>query len=350
MDNSRMPRQSFKNFLVVFLAGLALVSGILLITGDQHYPLSGHPRFNTGVRLNYLKDMNELQPDLVLLGDSTLRWGIDGTRITEATGLKVEKIGIQGSASALWYLLIKNSIVQADHKPQAVVIFFRDTMLTDPGYRVTGEYFYKIDEYGTDGDENLIKKAFVLPRNWLDRLLLKYLPVYAERFSIQDWINQWMQPVFAEAINNCDYSCTEYAKAEAFAFGRLNPQVYYRDVDTAEAQLYTIDKMLFDRQYKRSFLPDIIRLCKRNGVKLILVGLQTSRYQSARDEPIMLQYYFSRLEKTLKDSGVDYIKWNYDNGITGVDYRDSIHLNESGREKFTQIFISEIEKVLETPE
>ena len=348
MDSSNRTDHPFTRFLQFFITGLVLLSLLVLANRDWEYPLSGHPTFERGVRRNYLNDMNNLRPELVLLGDSTLNWGVDDKVVSAATGMKLHKIGIQGSASALWYLLIKNSIAQADFKPEVVAIFFRDTMLTDPAYRVYGEYFLKIDEYGNDADETLISKAYNIPRSLPDRFLMRFLPVYAERSTIQGWINGWLQPLLTQPVNGCDYVCVEYAKARVFNFVRLNPAVYSRDVISTESQLYTADKLLFDQQFKDSFLPDIIRLCKRNGIKLVLVRLGTNRFSSRADEPFLLRRYLVRLEETVKAAGVAYMDWDYENGISASDFRDSVHMNAGGREIFTKVFVKDLIALLET--
>jgi hypothetical protein len=345
MDNSNQPGHPFTRFMIIFMVGLVLLSILLMALGEWKYPLSGHPTFNKGIRTNYLKDMNALQPEIVFIGDSTLRWGVDENVVSASLGRKIEKIGIQGSASALWYLLIKNNILQADHRPNMILLFFRDTMLTDPAYRVYGDYFLKIDEYGNDSNQTLINKAYSTPLSQVDRFLLRFLPLYAERANIQNWVNSWLQPLLSGSIARCDETCIEDAKASVFAFERLNPEVYSHDVEATETQLYTLDKLLFNRQYPNSFLPDIITLCKWYRVDLVLVRLGTTRFADKADEPFLLQNYLRELASKMEQEGVTFLEWDY-NAVPLSGYRDSVHLNPEGRDIYTNLLTQQLQQIL----
>jgi hypothetical protein len=69
------------------------------------------------------------RPSVIFLGNSMLGEGIDTNLFQKQTDIKAMKIYTGGAASAWWYTIFKNSIVEAEHKPKLVVIFFRDQFL-----------------------------------------------------------------------------------------------------------------------------------------------------------------------------------------------------------------------------
>lgn len=347
MASSNQAKPSFRITLLLFLSGVIILSIFVMASSEWKYPLSGHPDFTTGIRLNYKKDMDAIRPDIVLIGDSTLRWGVDEDRLSEGLGKKVYKIGIQGSASALWYLLVKNNILDGEHKPEAIVIFFRDTMLTIPEYRVYGDYFAKIDEYGNENDPVLIAKAYNRPVTAIEWLMVRLVPVYAERLQLQNGWNAWMQPLLARWLQDCDDACIEDAKAEVFSFPRQNPEVYGRNVMQVEGLFYQFEHLLFSRSYGDSFLGDLIRLTRAENTRLILVRLGTTRFSSEQDEPLLLRRYLEDLSNKMEQEGVDYIGWDYQS-IPLSGYMDAIHMNAEGNARYTEWLLPQLMAKLQT--
>jgi hypothetical protein len=342
MSNSNKPDLSFTKFGITLVFCTFLLS--LAITYKEHmvYPMSTSPKVDAGIRKNFLNDINKFHPDIVLLGDSMLENGVDVTIASTITGKKIEKISIPGSASALWYLILKNNIVKASTKPDYLAIFFRDSLLTIPEYRVNGEYFFKIDEYASDTDMILIQKAFITPRSTIENMSLRYIPLFSERVKIQNWINTRFQSLLPGIFESCDSNCVENAKGTVFSFSRLKPDVYGKNVTAFESTLYTPDRMFFETQVSKSFLPDIIDLCKGANIKLVLVRMGTTRYSSKSEEPILLKYYLSSLENYVKVAGVVYIDTAYRYGITKDQYMDSVHLNPEGKKMFSEEFAKEL--------
>jgi len=88
----------------------------------EHKP----PLENTIRRKWFERKLEEVQPKIVLLGNSIMDEGVDEKAFSKLTATQTIKIWDGGSASAWWYLALKNVIVEANHKPQIVLLFFRD--------------------------------------------------------------------------------------------------------------------------------------------------------------------------------------------------------------------------------
>ncbi|SCA62503.1 hypothetical protein SCG7086_AA_00790, partial [Chlamydiales bacterium SCGC AG-110-P3] len=100
------------------------------------------------------------RPDAVLLGNSVLKAGINEDKLSTLTGSRMLKVTSNGSASAWWYLYVRNVLFASDYKPKRVMIFFRDSYLTDPTFRTSGKYRTPLRRISA-GDETLVwQKAY----------------------------------------------------------------------------------------------------------------------------------------------------------------------------------------------
>ncbi|PIV26323.1 MAG: hypothetical protein COS37_07015, partial [Anaerolineae bacterium CG03_land_8_20_14_0_80_58_20] len=137
--------KAFLQYFLILLA-LAAVSWIVIPARyDISYPRDVKPQFDNYIRRKYVNAIDEQQPGLLLLGDSMLYPAVNTTVLSQKLNKKIMAIGLPGSASTLWYLIVKNNIIEAQSPPKYLAIFFRDSMMTVPGYRVTGRYFEQID-------------------------------------------------------------------------------------------------------------------------------------------------------------------------------------------------------------
>ena len=159
----------FRQYLLFFLLSFIALNLYALRRYDLSYPIRLGPELDNAVRQNHTKAIAERQPKIVMIGDSTLTKGVDSLRLSEKLDTPLYSIDMPGSASTLWYLIIKNNIMTAPILPKYLLIFFRDTVLTMPGYRVQGEYFEQIDEYSSPKDELLVERAFVGMMNPMER-------------------------------------------------------------------------------------------------------------------------------------------------------------------------------------
>jgi len=96
----------------------------------------------------------------------------------------------------------------------------------------------------------------------------------------------------------------------------------------------------------RSFLPDIIRLTKERGIRLIAVRLKTQRIGSGNSETLGIRQYIVDLSHYLDEQGVIFIDYGQDPRIGSEYFTDSIHLNEKGKALFTQILANDLNEIL----
>lgn len=322
----------FLKFILILVFIIILSYTILPSAYVTNFPRHPGPTLDRQARTNHLKYIEENQPTIVLIGDSTLVLGVDATQLAEQTSKPVYSIGIPGSASALWYILLKNNIADADHKPQYVLVVFRDSILTAPGYRVHGSYFELLDEYARRNEPVLLEKSFLNFMNPFERMFDKYFPLYALRSNLRQDIDTSIRYA-APPISGCDEACTDYALAELFQAADLEPRALVNAVNSAESLLYTKEQLDFESVIDESLLPDMIEIAKYNNINLVFVRIKV--FTSPQNSPALDQYLLD-LKNYFEAQHVDYLDFGNDPRLTEELYQDTIHLNQQGKAVFTQ--------------
>ncbi len=323
----------FLKFSLILAIILIAASAFLLHSRGVTFPREPGPILDRKIRFSHLRHINEYQPQIVLLGDSTLVLGVDAEALAEQTGKSVYSIGIPGSASALWYLLIKNSIAEAAHQPEYVLVVFRDTILTAPAYRVQGSYFELLDEYARRNEPVLIEKSFVNLMNPLEIAAEKYFPLYVFRSDIRRRIDAFIR-YLAPSLFGCGGDCTDFALGELFEGADMEPRALVEAVGAAESLLYTPEQLDFELQVDRSLLPDMIEIANANGFRLVFVRIKV---ESGMGDDPKLGKYIEDLKNYLDEQGVPLLDFGDDPRLTSDLFRDPIHFNDEGRQLFTRL-------------
>jgi hypothetical protein len=325
----------------LFLRYCALLAGLLAITWlksgpwlGMEFPRDPAPIFDSQVRQTHLNALESYRPEVAFLGDSTLGYGVDTSLFSSLTGRNALALRIDGSASAMWYLVLKNNITAAQAKPRHLILIVRDTILTAPGYRVQGVYFTKLDEFAYRHEAVVLERAFVNLMNPLEYAAEKYIPLYGARVQIRrtfDGAIRYSTPWFA----GCDRACTDDAMFRTFDAADLEPG------------LYTPDQLDFAAQVDRSFLPEIIRLCNENGIHLVVVRLKAYSRMSGDIDSASVRAYISDLGDYLAANDVPFLDFGTEPRLERALYGDALHLNEEGREIFTRLLAEALEPVLQ---
>ena len=102
-----------------------------------------------------IPDLRRLQPGYVVIGDSMAGTRVDERRLVELTGVQVAPLLQAGSGSAFWYLALKNWVIASGIRPRMVLIFFRDTNLTDVMFRLDEQFRWALDLAALDREDEL---------------------------------------------------------------------------------------------------------------------------------------------------------------------------------------------------
>ncbi|HLF75631.1 MAG TPA: SGNH/GDSL hydrolase family protein [Anaerolineales bacterium] len=338
----------FKQYLISLIILTGLVSGYVFYryADADAYPFPVGPRFDSDIRSKYRQMLNKQKPQILVLGDSVARTNIDENSLAQVSGKRVSVISEDGAGSALLYLLLKNNIAGAEAKPEHLIVLFRDTVLTSTGFRVQGTFLEIMDEYAGAGDDIVLQTAIRDRMNPLEKLAEAYLPPYKARSELQALLASRLLYLPTRALLGCDLACSNQAMDRAFGSQNFDPDQFNRAINLAENYLYTDENLDFDRQIERSFLPEIIRLCREKDIKLILVRTKTLRFSREAPEPAALAEYMNDLSAYAQRNEVPLIDLAHSDRLPRNLFIDINHLNAEGRKIFTEMLVEAIRPML----
>jgi len=337
--------KSFLNYATATMILLGILSIYIPIHYNAVYPKNVGPQFNNHVRNTYIDLLNNKQPDIFMLGDSMPGQAVDEQTIADQTNLKATLVSLDGTASTIWYLIIKNNIVLAEHKPQYLVIFFRDSMMTVPGYRVTGRYFELIDEFASPADTLLIERAYTDQMGPFEKLMERYFPLYGSRSTIHESFDYYTRYPLGDMLLNCERDCIDRSMDFVFEQNNLDPTFFGEAIDNADSYLYSRESLNFDEKINISFLPEIIRLCKKNGIQLILVRMPIMRFYQPGTQPPGLARYMQHMNEYLHANEVPFLDFDKKE-LPSEYFKDTLHLNEKGRLVFTKELANALKEIV----
>jgi len=338
--------KSFRNYLITTSLLLGFLSIYIPIHYDIPYPKDIGPQLDERIRPLYIDILNEKQPEIFLLGDSMLGAAVNENVVSEQLDKNVHMSSLPGTASTIWYLMIKNNIIVARHQPEYMIIFFRDSMMTVPGYRVTGRYFELIDEFASPADTLLIERAYINQMTSLERLLEAYMPLYGVRWTIREGIDHRIRYSLGSLLLDCDQVCMDYSMEFVFRQNNLDLTFLSEAINTADDYLYTENVLDFEEQIGDSFLPEIIRLSQENDIQLIMVRMPILRFDGDRLSPPQLDGYIQDLSQYLEENEIPFL--DFELREMPVEYfTDAIHLNEQGKIFFTQELTEALKATIE---
>lgn len=333
----------FLRFVLSFVLLLVFVSVLLPVHYKVEFPRDPGPVLDPGVRLVHKRYIEENQPKIVLLGDSTLDDGVDPELLAQQAGVQIYSIPVHGSASAMWYLLLKNNIVAAEHKPDYVLVVFRTSVLTAPAYRVQGKYFEALDEFAGVDEPIFLEKSFINFMNPLEVLAGRYLPLYVLRLQVRREIESGVLYAVPSTFS-CDRVCVDTSLNTIFYGKNLEPGVLADAVNIAESYLYTPEQLNFESQLEGSYLPDMIQIARDNGINLVFVRIKIAAVDE-NSSPELVRYLAS-LKTYFEKQNVDYLDYGNDPRLPPDLYSDTVHLGARGERVFTQILAEDMVNLL----
>lgn len=339
---------SLRNYLITFVSLLGFLSFYIPIRYQTPYPRDIGPQFDDRIRNTYINLLNEQRPDLLLLGDSMLGPAVDEQFLESRLERKINTVSLPGTASTIWYLMIKNNIVLAEHKPKYLIVFFRDTMMTLPGYRVTGRYFEQIDEFASPDDALLIERAYINQMTPLEKFFEGNFPLYGSRWVIRQSLDYYIRYPLGNALLNCDKACMDYAMEAVFAEGNLDITFLSEAIGAADDNLYTDETLDFNGQVDSTFLPEVIRLCRDSGIQLVLVRMPILRFYDPSTEPPGLDGYVEDLGIYLEEENVVFLDFDRKE-LPASYYADTLHLNDQGKAVLSQQLAESLAEIIGEP-
>ena len=282
-----------------------------------------------------LNELNQIQPQLILVGNSMLGEAVDQNEMTKLTGLQTVKVWLGGSGSAWWYLVIKNIFPDLAVKPKYVGIVFRDNYLTLPQHKVNGKHRWGIDAFAGSNEEVLNELAYYSSMSYPGLFMHKYFPLFNRREKYKESFEYQIKEAAAFLTGGESVSQVNEFIAEALDNEKMDSDMLHkRQLADELAQ----DEYKKDMNFRpeKSFLKYIIELCKEQGVALFFIRVKRLRDASDSKESPELLRYIAQLKRYLSERNIPLIDYTYDTSITKQHFGKGDHLNRgAGRKIFT---------------
>ena len=319
-------KHSFKTALLLILFG-----GSIGIAGTDGYLADA------------AHELEGIKPDIVLLGNSMLGRGIDKDIIEKQTNLKVLKTYVSGSATAIWYLYIKNVVLSAKDKPKTLVVFFRDYFLTIPDFRVGGKYRKTVKMLSIGIEAKLEKIAY--KRTVSSAMKNMFIEIRPDLISDIKRLSFKLSRKILCFFNsqNCSDMIGDYKEVtkRIFNIQTYNIPIYSKLQFSVEKNHNNFNKD-FSSAVQKSFLPTMIDLVKNKKIELIFVRVKRRNQEKISRSPELSKYILD-LKKYLTEREVRLIDFTNNMEITPEHYADGDHLNSRGRIVFSSLLAKELQ-------
>jgi hypothetical protein len=289
------------------------------------------------------------KPELVLLGNSMLGEGIDDRQFAELTGKSVYKLQYGGSASAWWYLALKNLVAKSETPPRYVLLFFRDEFLTEPEFRVTGAYSLVIQSIATEQDQPVLERlAYNRDLSLEETVFEKFAPLYKHRNEMGSEFDHLIRQQIAGPLTSADAEEINAAINRVFADEKLDPIQFHQQQIAAE-KTQGRDPYDFEKNVGRSFLPLIIQVAEQHGIQLVMVRVKRVTIAQGNPQSPELSSYIASLQSYLNDHQIPLWDFTGDERIRVEHFGSGDHLNrDTGRVLFTRLVAEKCNEFLKS--
>jgi hypothetical protein len=277
--------------------------------------------------VDYLRDV---QPKFVVIGDS-MAGRIEPDVLGALGGGPVAPILQNATGSAYWYLAFRNYVLASGVRPRWVIVFFRDTNMTDVMFRIDGPYRSKLDEVARDAEPELnavVGARLGGGRRHVHRLLDRAYRVDRTREWLEPMINAW--PARMVAGPTAWPRLLDRVNA-SFDLEHLRPIV---QADMAATDERSMD---FGQFVQASVLPLLLAEARDAGIRLCLIRVlrRTLAGEPAQEPPAMARYS-ADLRAFVEARGGVYFDDREDPFLARLPYADGDHVARAAREPYTR--------------
>ena len=274
-----------------------------------------------------------IDPKYVIVGDS-MAGRIDVRHLEEITGVPAAPILQNATGSVYWYLAFKNWVVASAIRPRWVIVFFRDTNLTDPLFRIGDPGYFHLDEVALDREDelNTVLAQRVDPWFRLHHAVSRAYATDATRAWLEPKLSEWAE---AEAVPN-------RRQRETFRT-RLNDMFGLEHLRTmAAADMAAVEDRDtdFDASVGSSVLPLFLQVARAHDLHLCFVRVlrRTDNGHLPLESPALTRYV-GRLRAYVESRGAVLRDDRDDPVMATIEYADGDHIGRGERVRYTDRFI-----------
>ncbi len=339
--------RSFGQFFVVLALAIALPSWLCHVFDYPDNVVQGTKGYDVA---REQRKLEQADPDWVLIGNSMLFTRLSAPTLSEISGAKVSFLSRGGSQSAIWFLFLKKVLLASEARPKLVTVFFRDTDLTWPDFRVKGGNEKPIADLQGPMEPEWQQ---VLGRRegnreslfgWFSGLLRDVFPTSDLRPMAQRQIQERAFRI-TRIGTRANSSVRRAELNERFSLAHLRTDLGLdasgagegvdNDLATAGGEaidpgFYEDGPLVFDASAEASFLPHLIRLAKANQIQLHFHRIKRKPASNhARPDGAVMATYMRELAKYLKAEGCFFTDESGDLSLTLEMYVDGDHISSN---------------------
>ena len=296
-----------------------------------YLPALEGPRERAAFHEHRIPALRRLQPGYVVIGDSMAGTRVDERRLGELSGAPVAPLLQAGSGPAFWYLVLKNWVIASGIEPRLVLIFFRDTNLTDVMFRLDEQFRWSLDLAALEREDELdaVVARRLGPLHRAYRVVDHLLGLERARRRLEPAVIAW--PV--EML-------TSSRRRQAEFVARMNERLgldHLRRMEAADIQIGEGPAFDFERDVDDSVLPLMLRDASKAGLTLGFVRVQ--RRPTANRPPPQspgLRRYVDELRAYVTARGAIFHDDTGDPALTIDMYEDGDHVARHARRRYTE--------------
>jgi len=304
--------------------------------------------------VDFRKAVAETEPRVVFLGNSILGRAVDMDLWEELVDVPTLKMNSSGSASAMWFILMKNVVGQARPRPELAVVFFRDVYLTEPAFRVYGEYEKRIFFYAADEEIELNRILYHQGADRADFFLRRHWSLYQRRSAVRSTLEDRFKYGLVGWVTGEEPDKIETSVAATFDEGEMDATAVEQAHRGAELQVDSDAHFDLPGRVGYSFLPGLVREAKRKGIRLVLCRMRTAR--NARGEPKgkyeeaaerYLPAYTEALRDYAETEGLGWLDFSAEDSLLLEYFERGDHFNAEGGRVFTRLLAERLRDELD---
>ncbi len=308
-----------------------------------------------------IADVRTEKPDYIGIGNSMLytRLGRAPEALNALTGKKFHFIVKDGTASAAWYLTLKNVVAASGVKPKVVFFFIRDNDITSPKFRTAGRSALYLSSLRGKHEPQLDSILGTKSKGGsrIVNAVSDWLNGPTGVFTFRSWEDKLPDRLVEIAMDVGGAGAPKVAQrsalAERFAIENLRPDIA-ADMPSTSANTGVLDPVTelsrdySDRAEDASFLPAMMDVAKTQGFKLLFfrVKRRPDKLTASTNDPPELRQYIRHLQQWIEKHGGLFFDESYDPSIKESDYLDGDHIRPERMEWYQQYFWKRMAGVL----
>ncbi len=319
--------------VVLMLAVPLLIRATLVVSDEAPRRIPYLPVFEGERQIDFAADrileLERMDPGYVVIGDSMAGSRIDELVLARLSGRPVAPVLQGGTGPVFWYLALKNWVIASGIRPRVVFVFFRDTNLTDPLFRLDEDFRWSVGLVATDREDEvnaIVKSHLEGPLHLVHRAV--------DDAYAADRARRWMKPALASFPSRV---VTRNPRRRAQFMEIMNARFGLDHLRTMEAADMATDAGTdFDAEVERSVLPLMLRDASRAGLTLCFVRVQRRPLGNRPpDQTRALRRYVADLEAYIESRGHQFLDDTGDPALTLDTYGDGDHVARQARSQYT---------------